>query len=129
MAMGAPHRRSIRNLSSEAVRGTSAVFIGHRGQRGITGAPRRLSAGDRSVVRTLVCFSVEVSDLSAVGKVVTDVVESVRLDTGGERGHLLRDLFSGVPDDTLDETLATSDRIEVDLGGRGLELHGCLSIT
>ena len=87
------------------------------------------SAIDRGVVFASVCFSVEISHLSTVGKIVTDVVENVRLDTGGERGHLLRDLFSGVPDHTLDETLATSDRVEVNLGGRGLELHGCLVIT
>jgi len=41
--MGAPHMRSIRNLSSGAVRGTSAVFIGFIGQRGITGASGRVS--------------------------------------------------------------------------------------
>jgi len=87
------------------------------------------SAIHGGVIRTLVRFSVEVSDLSAVSKVVTDVVESVRLDTGAERSHLLGDLFSGVPDHTLDETLATSTGEKVDLGGRGLELHGCLSIT
>jgi len=87
------------------------------------------SAVHGGVIRTLVCFSVEVRDLSTVGEIVTDVVESVRLDTGGEGSHLLRDLFSGVPDHTLDETLATSDREEVNLGGRGLELHGCLVIT
>lgn len=81
-------------------------------------------AVDRGVVNPIVCFSVEICNFSAVGEIVADVVESVRLDTGGEGSHLLRDLFSGVPDDTLDKTLATSDRVEVDLGGRGLELHG-----
>jgi len=34
-----------------------------------------------------------------------------------------------MPDDTLNETLASADRVEVDLGGRGEESHGCLSIT
>jgi len=29
-----------------------------------------------------------------------------------------------MPDDTLDETFASADRIEVDLGGRGVESHG-----
>ena len=28
-----------------------------------------------------------------------------------------------MPDDTLDETLATADRIEVDLSGGGVETH------
>jgi len=35
-----------------------------------------------------------------------------------------------VPDDTLDKTLASAHGEEVDLGGRGLELHwGCPLIT
>jgi len=127
MPRGAPHIRSIKNFSSEAVRGTSAVFIGHRGQRGITGAPRRLSAGGRSVVRTLVCFSVEVSDLSTVGDQVTDRIESIGLDNSAEGNHLARS--TRMPDDTLNETLATRDREEVGLGGGSQELHVCLSIT
>ena len=80
-------------------------------------------AVDGSVVNPLIRFSVEIRNFSAVGEIVADVVESVSLDTGGERSHL-REFFSGVPDDTLNKTLATSDRVEVDLGGRGLELHG-----
>jgi len=120
--MGAPHIRSIRNFSSGAVRGTSAVFIGHRGQRGITGASRRLSAGDRRVIRTSICFEVEISHLSTVGDQVTDRIESIGLDYSAEGSHLA--LSTRMPDHTLDKTLATSDRVEIDLSGRVLELHG-----
>jgi len=86
------------------------------------------SAVHGGVIFASICFSVEVSDLSTVGEILTDVIQCVRLNTSGERSHL-REFLSGVPDDTLDETLATSDRVEVNLEGRGLELHGCLVIT
>ena len=87
------------------------------------------SAVDGRVIRTSVCFSVVINHLSTISNVLVHVIDCISLDTGGERSHLLRDLFSGVPDHTLDETLATSDRIEVDLCGGGEESHGCLSIT
>jgi len=80
------------------------------------------SAVDRRVVFALVLFQVEVNNLCTVGNILTNVVESVRLNTGGERSHL-REFFSGVPDDTLNETLTSADGEEVDLKGRGLELH------
>ena len=78
---------------------------------------------------TFVSTEVEVTDSSTVGDVLVNVIQCVSLDTSGERDHTLIFRRLGVPDHTLDETLATSDRIEVDLGGRGVESHGCLSIT
>jgi len=86
------------------------------------------SAVDGRIVLTLILFQVEVNHLGTVSNILTDVIESVRLNTGGERSHL--SLFTLVPDDTLDKTLASAHGEEVDLGGRGLELHwGCPLIT
>ena len=79
------------------------------------------SAVDRRVVFALVLFQVEVNNLCTVGNILTNVVESVRLNTGGERSHL--SLLTLVPDDTLNETLTSADGEEVNLGGGGLELH------
>jgi len=80
------------------------------------------SAVDRRVILTLILFQVEVNNLSTVSNILTNVVESVRLNTGGERSHL-REFFSGVPDDTLNETLTSADGEEVDLKSRGLKSH------
>jgi len=80
------------------------------------------SAVDRRVILTLILFQVEVNNLSTVSNILTNVVESVRLNTGGERSHL--SLFTLVPDHTLNETLTSANGKEVDDGGRGLELHG-----
>jgi len=86
------------------------------------------SAVDRRVIRTSVCFSVEVSYSSTVSNILGDVIHCIRLNTGGERSHL-REFFSGMPDDTLNETLTSADGKEVDLEGRGLELHGVVSLS
>jgi len=82
-----------------------------------------ISAINRAVIFTSVLFSVEISHFCTVGEIVTDVIESIRLNTSAEGSHLLREFFSGVPDHTLDETLAAGDGEEVNLSGRGLELH------
>ena len=79
------------------------------------------SAVDRRVVSAAVLFSVEVNNLSTVGDQVVDGVESIALDNGGERDHLA--LSTRMPDDTLNETLAASDREEVNLSGGVGETH------
>jgi len=80
------------------------------------------SAENRRIVGTSICFSVKVSDLSTVGDQVTDRIQSVRLNNGGEGHHLA--LSTRMPDDTLNETLAASNREEVGLGGGGQKAHG-----
>ena len=72
---------------------------------------------------TFVSIEVEVTYCSTVSNILIDVVHCVRLHTSGERDHTLIILCLRVPDDTLDETLATRDRIEVDLCGGGVETH------
>ena len=83
--------------------------------------PELASAVDRRVVRTLVCFQVEVGYSGTICKILIDVIHCIKLHTSGERSHL--SLFTLVPDDTLYETLTGADGIEVDLSGRGLKLH------
>ena len=75
---------------------------------------------------TLVSVEIEVAYNSTVGNILIDVIHCIRLHTSGERDHTLIILCLGVPDDTLDKTLATADRIEVDLCGGGVESHGLL---
>jgi len=79
------------------------------------------SAVDGRIVLTLILFQVEVNHLGTVSNILADVIQCIGLDTGGERSHL--SLFTLVPDDTLDKTLASAHGEEVDGGGRGLELH------
>ena len=79
-------------------------------------------AVDRGVVNPIVCFSVEIRNFSAVGEIVADVVESIGLNNSAKGSHLA--FSTRMPDHTLDETLATSSREEINLSGRGLELHG-----
>ena len=98
------------------------VSIGRTGQKGITDAPGCLSAHHRNIVVTIVAVNVEISHLSSIGDQVADRVQSISLDDSREGSHLA--LSTRVPDHTLDKTLATSDRIEVNLSGRVLELHG-----
>ena len=87
-----------------------------------------LSAVDRRVILTSVFVDVEVTHNSTVSNILSDVIHCIRLNTGGERSHL--SLLTLVPDDTLDKTLGVGAHgIEVNSGGRGLELHWCLSIT
>ena len=65
----------------------------------------------------------EVRDSCTVGNVVVHRIHHFSLDNGGECGHL--SVRVGMPDHTLDKSLSRrSARIEVDLSGRGLELHG-----
>ena len=73
---------------------------------------------------TFVSIEVEVTYCSTVSNILIDVVHCVRLDTSGERDHTLIVLCLGVPDDTFDETLASANRIEVNLCGGGVESHG-----
>ena len=75
---------------------------------------------------TFVSIEVEVTYCSTIGNILIDVVHCVRLHTSGERDHTLIILCLRVPDDTLDKTLASADRIEVDLCGGGVESHGLL---
>ena len=100
------------------------VSIGRTGQKGITDAPRCLSAHHRGIVVTIIAVNVEIGHFSAIGDQVADRVHGISLDDGRERSHLA--LSTRVPDHTLDKSLATSDRIEVNLSGRVLELHGAL---
>ena len=72
---------------------------------------------------SFVSIEVEVTYCSTVGNILIDVVHCVRLHTSGERDHTLIILCLGMPDDTLDETLASANRIEVDLCGGGVETH------
>ena len=75
---------------------------------------------------TFVSIEVEVTYCSTVGNILIDVVHCVRLHTSGERDHTLICIRLRMPDDTLDETLASANRIEVDLGGGSVESHGLL---
>jgi hypothetical protein len=81
--------------------------VGHCRKCGGFDAGFAESAVDRRVIFTLILFQVEVNNLCTVSNILTDVVESVRLNTGGERSHL--SLFTLVPDDTLNETLTSAD--------------------
>ena len=77
---------------------------------------------------TFVSIEVEVTDDSAVSNVLIDIIHCIRLHTSGERSHCLRTIFTGMPDDALDETLASADREEVNLSGGGEESHGLLCL-
>ena len=70
-------------------------------------------------------MSVEVSYSCTVGNQVVNRIQSIGPDNSRERSHLA--LSTRMPDDTLDETLASADGIEVDLGGGGVESHGCFA--
>jgi len=84
--------------------------------------PELASAVDRRVVRTLICFQVEVGYSGTICKILIDVIHYIRLHTSSERSHL--SLFTLVPDDTLHKTLTSAYREEVNGGGGGLKLHG-----
>ena len=56
---------------------------------------------------SFVSIEVEVAHSSTVGNVLVNIIHCIRLDTSGERDHTLIILCLRVPDDTLDETLAT----------------------
>lgn len=81
-----------------------------------------LSAEDGRVVITFVFFEVEVRNSSTVGNQLIHVIDCVGLNNSAERSHF--SISTRMPDDTLDITLAAADRKEINLGGRGLELHG-----
>ena len=72
---------------------------------------------------TFVSIEVEVTYCSTVCNILIDVIHCIRLDTSGERDHTLIIFCLRMPDDTLDETLASANRIEVDLCGGGVETH------
>ncbi len=73
---------------------------------------------------TFISIEVEVTYCSTVSNILIDVVQCVSLDTSGERDHTLIIFCLRMPDDTLNETLASANRIVIDLGGRSKELHG-----
>ena len=81
----------------------------------------RPSAVDRRVILTSILFSVEVTNSSTVSDVTFNIILHADTIAGGERSQFSLSTF--VPDDTLDETLATADRIEVNLCGGGVETH------
>ena len=85
----------------------------------------RPSAIDRRVILASVIVEVEVTNSSTVGDVTLNVIPHADTIAGGERSHLA--LSTRMPDDTLDETLASADGVEVDLGGGGVESHGCFA--
>ena len=72
---------------------------------------------------TFVSIEVEVTHNSTVSNVLVNIIHCVRLNTSSERDHTLIIFCLGVPDDTLYETLASANRIEVYLGGRSVESH------
>jgi len=79
------------------------------------------SAIERRVVFTLVFFKVETNDLSTIHDCLIHIITIIRLVTSGEGLDLI--VSARVPGHTLDETLTSADRIEVNAAGRGLELH------
>ena len=85
----------------------------------------RPSAVYRRVILTSILFSVEVTNSSTVSDVTFNIILHADTIAGGERSQFSLSTF--VPDDTLDETLASADGIEVDLGGGGVESHGCFA--
>lgn len=89
--------------------------------RGDGDAPRCLSARHGRIIGTSVLFSVDGSHYSTVGDVVTNLILHLSLEFGSEEGHFR--LRTRVPNDFLNETLASADRIVVNLGGGGEELH------
>ena len=95
------------------------VIVNWRGDRD---APRCLSARHGRIIGTSVLFSVDGSHHSTVGNVVTDFVLHLSLEFGSEEGHFR--LRTRVPNDFLNETLASADRIVVNFGGGSEELHG-----
>jgi len=80
-----------------------------------------VSAVDRRVIFAFVLFEVEVTDGSTIGDVSFYIILHADTITSGEGSHL--SLTTLVPDNTLDETLASANRIEVDLCGGGVESH------
>ena len=70
---------------------------------------------------TLVSVEIEVAYNSTVGNILINVIHCIRLHTSGERDHTLIILCLGMPDNTLNETLASANRIEVNLCGGGVE--------
>jgi len=89
---------------------------------GVTDGPRRLSASERGVIGTSILLSVDVSNNSTVSNVVLNLVLHLSLEFGSEEDHFR--LRTRVPYDFLNETLASANRIVINLGGGGEELHG-----
>ena len=85
----------------------------------------RPSAVDRRVVLASVIVEVEVTNSSTVGDVTLNIIPHADTIAGREGSHLA--LSTRMPDDTLDETLASADGVEVDLGSSGVESHGCFA--
>ena len=81
----------------------------------------RPSAVDRRVILASVIVEVEVTNSSTVGDVTFNIIPHADTVTSGEGSQL--SVTSFVPDNTLDETLASANRIEVDLCGGSVETH------
>lgn len=79
------------------------------------------SAHHRGIIIALVLLKVESNDLSTIHDSLIDIVAIIRLHTGGEGLDLI--VTTRVPSHTLDKTVSTADRIEVDAAGGVLELH------
>tara|TARA_A100001035_G_scaffold6386_1_gene4560 strand:+ start:326 stop:598 length:273 start_codon:yes stop_codon:yes gene_type:complete len=82
------------------------------------------SAHCGGIVFASVFFSVNGSNYSTVCNIVADFILHLSLEFGSEEDHLR--LRTRVPNDFLNESLASANRIVIDLGGRGEELHGVL---
>ena len=87
----------------------------------------RPSAVDRRVILASVIVEVEVTNSSTVGDVTFNIIPHADTVTSGEGSQL--SVTSFVPDNTLDETLASANRVEVDLCGGGVESHVLPLIT
>ena len=59
---------------------------------------------------------------STVCNIVADFILHLSLEFGSEEDHLIA--ATRVPNDLLNEAFASANRIVIDLGGRGEELHG-----
>ena len=82
-----------------------------------------LSAHHRRILGGCNLLSIKVSYVRTIQNVVVDLVDHFRLGKSGISNHFT--LNARVPGGTLNKTLgARTDREEIDLSGRGLELHG-----
>lgn len=79
------------------------------------------SAVNGRIVFASVLIDVEVTDGGTIGNVSFYIILHADTVTSGEGSQL--SVTSFVPDNTLDETLASANRIEVDLCGGGVESH------
>lgn len=82
-----------------------------------------LSAHHRRILGRYNLRGIEISYVRTICNVVVDLVDHFRLNNSRVSNHLT--LCTRMPGGTLNKTLgARTDREEIDLSGRGLELHG-----